>query len=44
MPKFLARFSKSGFTTLLTSGFLLARGAAATFFPFFFPYKIKIDA
>ena len=40
IPKLRGRFSNRGFTTRFTSGFLTARGAAATFFPFFFPYKI----
>ena len=31
--------TKSGFFTLLTSGFFTARGAAATFFPFFLAWK-----
>jgi hypothetical protein len=31
MPKFLARFSKSGLTTRFCSIFFTARGAAATF-------------
>ncbi len=40
MPKLRVRFSKRGFTTLLVSGFLTAKGAAATFLPFlFFPYE-----
>ena len=34
--------TKSGFFTLLTSGFFTARGAAATFFPFFLACKILI--
>ena len=37
IPKFRGRFSNKGFTTLFCSGFLTASGAAATFFPFFFP-------
>ena len=38
MPKFLLLFSKSGLTTLLASGRLTDKGAAATFFPAFFPF------
>merc|ERR1719305_2057338 len=38
MPKFRVLFSKRGLTTLFTSGFLTARGAAATFFPFFLAF------
>ena len=34
MPKLRVRFSKRGLTTRLVSGFLEAKGAAATFFPF----------
>ena len=35
IPKFLVLFSKRGLTTRLASGLFTARGAAATFFPFF---------
>merc|ERR1719509_169355 len=38
IPKFRVLFSKRGLTTLFTSGFLTARGAAATFFPFFLAF------
>ena len=40
--KLRGRATKRGFLTLLTSGFLTAKGAAATFFPFFLDCKLKI--
>ena len=40
IPKLRGRFSNNGLTTLFCSGFLTARGAAATFFPFFLPWNV----
>lgn len=44
MPKFLGRFSKSWLTTFLTTGFLTANGAGATFLVtgFFFGLGCKL--
>lgn len=44
MPKFFVRFSNRGLTTLLVSTFLVAKGAAATFFFPFLPLGWKFKA